>query len=227
MSEEAYQHFRVHGGLIDLSDRIKLRVSGADRVRYLNGQLTANVTKLKDEGAIPACVTTAKGKLSGEVFLCSPNGEFILVDADASLRDSLLARLERYIVADDVTVEDVTDAYALWHYFVPPAVDTRLPTVTVGGELTSSWGCANRYGTRGWDQWLKKYPDFSPTPDCPHLIPPELGETIRIEGGELDFKQKVDSIQIEHEAVKSAKAGDDFGMKVKKKVHDGYRVYKA
>lgn len=55
----------------------------------------------------------------------------------------------------------------------------------------------------------------------------KVGESIRIEGGELNYEQPVDSIQVEHESVKAAKAGDDFGLKVKKKVHEGYRVYKA
>ena len=55
----------------------------------------------------------------------------------------------------------------------------------------------------------------------------KVGDTIRIEGGELDYKQPVDSLQVDHESVKSVKAGDDFAVKVKKKVHEGYRVYKA
>lgn len=54
----------------------------------------------------------------------------------------------------------------------------------------------------------------------------KVGDSIRIEGGDVDFTQKVESIQIEHESVKSAKAGDDFGIKVKKLVREGYRVHK-
>ncbi|HEY8108749.1 MAG TPA: translation elongation factor-like protein [Patescibacteria group bacterium] len=55
----------------------------------------------------------------------------------------------------------------------------------------------------------------------------KVGDSVRIEGGELDYEQKIDSLQVDHESVKSVKAGDDFGTKVKKKVHEGYRVYKA
>lgn len=55
----------------------------------------------------------------------------------------------------------------------------------------------------------------------------KVGDSVRIEGGELDYVQKIESLQVEHEAVKSVKAGDDFGTKVKKKVHEGYRVYKV
>lgn len=54
------------------------------------------------------------------------------------------------------------------------------------------------------------------------------GDTIRVVGGqETDFEQKVDSMQIDHKEVKSAKKGDSVGMKVKEKVREGYKVFKA
>lgn len=53
------------------------------------------------------------------------------------------------------------------------------------------------------------------------------GDTIRVVGGqETDFEQEVASMQIDHEEVKSAKKGDSVGMKIKEKVHEGYKVYK-
>jgi len=58
--------------------------------------------------------------------------------------------------------------------------------------------------------------------------PLKEGDTIRIAGVEnTDFTQSVDSMQIEHEKVKSAKKGDSVGMKVKEKVREGYQVYKV
>lgn len=53
----------------------------------------------------------------------------------------------------------------------------------------------------------------------------KVGDTIRIEGGETDFKQKIDSLQVEHESVDKVKAGDDFGIKVSELVREGYRVH--
>ncbi len=59
------------------------------------------------------------------------------------------------------------------------------------------------------------------------MAPLKVGDKIRVVGGqETDFDQKVDSMQIEHESVKSAKKGDSVGLKVKEKVHEGYKVYK-
>jgi len=57
--------------------------------------------------------------------------------------------------------------------------------------------------------------------------PLKIGDTIRIAcGQETDFNQKVKSMQIDHEPVKLAKKGASVGMKMNKKVHDGYKVFK-
>jgi len=54
----------------------------------------------------------------------------------------------------------------------------------------------------------------------------KVGETIRIVGGETDFNQVIESMEIEHQKVEIAKAGDLVGLKVSQKVRDGYKVYK-
>lgn len=55
----------------------------------------------------------------------------------------------------------------------------------------------------------------------------KVGDTILIEGGMVSFTQEVVSMQIEHEQVKTAKKGSEVGFKVKKKVREGYRVFKV
>jgi len=54
----------------------------------------------------------------------------------------------------------------------------------------------------------------------------KVGETIRIVGGETDFNQVIESMEIEHQKVEIAKAGDSVGLKVSQKVREGYKVYK-
>ncbi len=50
----------------------------------------------------------------------------------------------------------------------------------------------------------------------------KVGDTIHILGYTSDFTQSVDSIQVEHETVESAKAGEPVGVKVNERVrvHD-------
>lgn len=52
-----------------------------------------------------------------------------------------------------------------------------------------------------------------------------IGDTVRIKGPTTDFEQKVESMQIEHMPVESAKSGDAVGVKVKEKVREGDKVY--
>lgn len=53
------------------------------------------------------------------------------------------------------------------------------------------------------------------------------GDTIRIAGGEnTDFNQEIDSMEVDHKKVKTAKKGDSVGLKVNEKVREGYSVYK-
>lgn len=53
------------------------------------------------------------------------------------------------------------------------------------------------------------------------------GDTIHIVGGEdTDFEQLVKSMEMDHGKVEKAKKGNEIGLKVKKKVREGYRVFK-
>ena len=54
-----------------------------------------------------------------------------------------------------------------------------------------------------------------------------VGDTLKFKRGEDEFEQEVTSMQIEHEAVDSAKKGDAIGIKVDQKTKEGAVVYKA
>jgi len=174
-----YRDFQQRGGVVDLASRVKLAIKGEDRVRYLNGQITANVVSAKPNTVFPACVTTAKGKLCGEIFV----GKWpaaIVIDADASLAETLPARLERYIVADDVTIEDVSARVALIHALGIPA--DRLAEVT--GEPGFP---VNRFGLPGSDffpPWVENHGErwAKLTAEFP-ILSEALLEIIRLEHG--------------------------------------------
>ena len=51
------------------------------------------------------------------------------------------------------------------------------------------------------------------------------GDKVQIKGHSVDFTQSVASLQVEHQEVESVKAGDDFGLKVDQKVHDGDQLF--
>jgi folate-binding protein YgfZ len=180
---ERYREFLERGGVADLSDRVKLRLTGADRVRYLNGQVTSNVSALAADKTQPACVTTAKGKLCAEVMLSNDVGSLV-VDADALLRASLGPRLERYMVADDVALEDVTESLGLLHLL--PGRDEPIESLLRTGFGSLVHRVARRFGRDGIDFFLPLHEAMGVLAQlgCAHVILDDaLLETLRVEAG--------------------------------------------
>jgi tRNA-modifying protein YgfZ len=178
--------------LIDLSNRAKLRATGSDRVRFLNGQLTNDLREAKPGLTIYACVLTAKGKLCGDLFI-TPIEDAFLLDCHPALRETLPTRLEKYAIADDVEFSDQTDEFSLFHTLEPTLPEGILPE----GIVSRS----DRFGLEGYDllvpatlknvvpQLLKE----------PVLTAAEL-ETFRIERGIPEWGHELGEDVIPNEA---------------------------
>ncbi len=54
-----------------------------------------------------------------------------------------------------------------------------------------------------------------------------VGETIHVKGHTTDVTQVVESMQIEHNAVASAKKGEDVGIKLNTRAHHGDKIFKV
>jgi folate-binding protein YgfZ len=169
--------------VVDLSSRVLLALKGVDRVRYLNGQVTSNVAKLGVGSGQSACVTTAKGRLCAEVHITAVL-DALWVDADPLLAEDLPGRLERYMVADDVTLEALEGKRLLHWMGGQPS----------GGEAAQIVPSV-RYGVLGWDLWLE--PGFQGDPltafwagdcgsegvPCARWMDAEALEVMRVERG--------------------------------------------
>ena len=127
---------------LDFSGRTKLRVTGNDRLRFLNGQVTNDVRKAGEAVAVEACVLNAKGKMNAHIFVSAAPDCFWL-DADRELREALPVRLERYVIAADVQIENVTDRLSIFHVLsraAPNLSDCRIVSL-------------RRFAEPGWDIW--------------------------------------------------------------------------
>lgn len=54
----------------------------------------------------------------------------------------------------------------------------------------------------------------------------KVGDKIHIKGFSTDFEQEIESMQVDRKDIKSAKSGDEVGVKVTQKVKEGDMVYK-
>ncbi|HXP34468.1 MAG TPA: glycine cleavage T C-terminal barrel domain-containing protein [Chthoniobacterales bacterium] len=125
----------------DLSARVKLRVSGVDRLRFLNGQLTNDIRKATETSAVEACVLNAKGKMDAHLFARAQADSFLL-DVDPALQSTFQTRLERYVIADDVQIEDVTARLSIFH-----VTGGSPPNFSIPARIA----LANRFGRSGHD----------------------------------------------------------------------------
>lgn len=128
----------------DLSARVKLWVTGTDAFRFLNGQITNDLRRASAISTIQASILNAKGKLSAHVFISTEQDGAFVLDADPELGDEVFARLDRYIIADDVQLEDETDRFSILHF-----IGGTLPAVPGGARIIAS----DRFGMPGWDVW--------------------------------------------------------------------------
>ncbi len=124
---------RETAGVIDLSFRSRICLAGADRVRFLHGQVTNDVKKLRAGEGCYAAITTAKGKMESDLNIFALADE-LLLDFEPGLTEKIFARLEKFIVADDVQIVDAAPHYGLLSVQGPKAADV------INALGLSGWG---------------------------------------------------------------------------------------
>jgi len=152
-----------------LSPRAIWRLTGPDAQRYLNGQVTNDIATLTEGQVCYAAVCTAKGRMEGDLFITFHGAHYFL-DADLSLRESLDARLQKYLIADDATFEDVGDLWNLSHVFgatPPPAPENSFIIPHP------------RFGLPGHDIWISSPGSVM----VGETVPTDIIETLRLEHG--------------------------------------------
>jgi folate-binding protein YgfZ len=94
-------------GLYDLSGRAKIAITGSDRVRWLNGMATNNVRDLTSGHGVYAFLLNAQGRIQADLYIFQ-RGESLLVDTEHGQQEKVLQLFDRYIIADDVEIADVS-----------------------------------------------------------------------------------------------------------------------
>ena len=93
---------------MDVSARGRIKVAGEDRARLLHALSTNHVKQMKPGDEIYAFFLTAQGRiLSDAIIVCYE--DYFLLDVEPEARESLLKHIDHYIIADDVTLEEITD----------------------------------------------------------------------------------------------------------------------
>ena len=155
MNSELLQKIKPPAGAWLPGPRTLLRLTGADRIRFLNGQVTQDLKKLQPGQAVRAAIITAKGRLEADTRIAA-TADALWLETDFVLRETIRSRLEKFIVADDVTLEDFSTSYRLAHF---PGL-TKPPPESPGGSL--SFQCS-RFREPGMDLWIPTSSNWIPT----------------------------------------------------------------
>ena len=101
--EQEFTALTQAAGWLDQSDRSRLCLLGADRARFLHGQVTNDINGLGEFTGCYAALVNAKGKMESDLFAYRLADE-ILLDFEPDLTATVQARLERYVIAEDVEI---------------------------------------------------------------------------------------------------------------------------
>src|SRR5229473_1485335 len=109
--DAGYQVLRSGAAWLDLSARGKIIATGEDRKRLLHAMTTNQVQKLEPGEGCYAFFLNAQGRILGDVNIFVLQ-DIVLLDTEPETRQKLREHLDRYIIADDVTLEDATSSLA-------------------------------------------------------------------------------------------------------------------
>lgn len=96
-------------GVFDLGFRTFLRATGKDRVRWMNGMITQTVKGLAAGQTGYTLVLNPQGRIQGDADLYV-HEDVLFLETDRSQAERLLTTLRRYIIMDDVKLEELDAA---------------------------------------------------------------------------------------------------------------------
>ncbi len=198
----------------------RLVVSGPDRLEWLQGLLTNDIASLEPGAGCYATYLTPQGRMIGDMRVMH-RGDTVVLDVQATARETLLSRLDQFIIMEDVSLSDATDTLACVSVAGPTSAEVleqhagcdpdvlgaldehhQLPVNVHGAD--GFCAATRELGGQGYDVYL-------PTAAASLLLQalgaagivtlaPEVVETARIEAGRPRFGVDMDHDTIPLEA---------------------------
>ncbi len=124
MNIAGYEALRSRAAWLDLSGRGVIVVTGEDRARLLHALCTNDIERLKPGESCYAFFLNAQGRILADAnILC--RAEDFLLDTEPETRATLYQHIDKYIIADDVALEDASERLAVIALEGPEALRTE------------------------------------------------------------------------------------------------------
>ena len=104
--EEEVRAVRRRAGMIDWSDRAKIRLTGSERVPFLDGLVTADMKVLTPGTSAYALLLNEKSRVLGDLRVYA-FADSLVLDIEAAQKDTILQLMEKGRVSDDVEFHDL------------------------------------------------------------------------------------------------------------------------
>ncbi len=189
-----YEALRTQAAYVVLPARGLLKLTGEDCARLLHAMSTNDVNGLTPGQGLVAFFLSAQGRILADANIYNL-GEGFFLDTEPELGPKLHDHLERFIIADDVTVEDESGAYLAVGLEGPKWAETAekleipMPTLPLG-VLEWRSGFVSRAAVTGADGLRiflpradgEKFADSLQAAGLPSATAEEA-ETVRVENG--------------------------------------------
>ncbi|HVW37272.1 MAG TPA: glycine cleavage T C-terminal barrel domain-containing protein [Pirellulales bacterium] len=142
-----YEALTTAAGLVDLSERTRIELTGEDRAKFLHNLCTNEVRKLPPGAGCEAFLCDARGHVLFHVFIiCRP--ESLIVETMPGEGTRLLAHLDRYLIREQVALADrapdtceLLVAGPLAAATIGKLAASVLPTERLGNDAVELAGC--------------------------------------------------------------------------------------
>ena len=197
---QGYEALRNRAAYFPL-DRGLIRVTGEDRVRLVHAMCTNNIEQLSPGQGLYAFFLNAQGRVLADANIFALE-DSLLIDTEGATRAKLYQHIDQYIIADDVTLEDLSDHMLTMAEEGPRAADLFAKIGLASGAFAISTfgdgyvGRVSRTGLPGirfyFPSWALGFDDIEDADE-------QAVETVRLENGRPIYGVDFGEAQIAHE----------------------------
>ena len=116
-----YRVLREGAGIVDRSERGKLKLSGDEAAEYLQGQLTNEIEALEPDQGTYAALLDRKGHIQADMRVLRLSGGEHWLDLEPAAAEAALKHLRTYMIGRDLEISDVGAEWAITSLIGPAA----------------------------------------------------------------------------------------------------------
>ena len=174
-------------GVSRLEDTGWIRVTGSDAVRWLNGMVTNSIQELKAGEGNYSFALNAQGRIQGDLVCFAEGDGTLWLETERARVTSMMAMFDRFIIMDDVELEDRSAGRAGWALAGPRAGEVLHGLgITAGLAISRQAAVVNGAAVEviaGWGPVVARYEIWGAEQDAARIKTALAGAAEKAGGG--------------------------------------------